>query len=71
VLVARREEQLKAVADRAVSHGASDAYVVVGDVTKEDDCKTVIDAAIQKYGRCKLIPSSATPLFELCGKKKN
>ena len=57
VLVARREEQLKAVADRAVSHGASDAHVVVGDVTKEDDCKMVVDAAVQKYGRCKSLLS--------------
>lgn len=51
VLVARREEQLKAVADRAVSHGASDAYVVVGDVTEEEDCKRVVNAAMEKYGR--------------------
>ena len=64
MLVARREEQLKAVADRAVSHGASDAHVVVGDVTSEDECKKVVEAAIQKYGRCKF-PYGCPPLMNL------
>ena len=54
VLVARREDQLRAVADRAITKGASDVHVLVGDMTKEDDCKSVIDATIHKYGRCKL-----------------
>ncbi|KAG0558653.1 hypothetical protein KC19_10G043700 [Ceratodon purpureus] len=51
VLVARREDQLRAVADRAITKGASDVHVLVGDMTKEDDCKSVIDATIHKYGR--------------------
>lgn len=67
VLMARREEQLKAVADRAISYGASDTYAIVGDVTNEGDCKAVVEAAIQKYGRRKklsgLSPQRITTLF--------
>lgn len=53
MLVARRENLLKEVADRAIVKGASDVKVIVGDVTKEEDCKLFVDETIKKYGRCK------------------
>lgn len=53
VLVARREALLKEVADRAVTKGASDVKVIIGDVTKESECKLFVDETIHKYGRCK------------------
>lgn len=57
VLVARREAQLTAVADRAVKKGASDVKVIVGDVTKEEECKRFIDETIAKFGQCKFVPA--------------
>ena len=54
-LVARRENLLNEVADRAMAKGASDVKVIVGDVTKEDDCKRFVDETIKKYGRCKTL----------------
>lgn len=53
VLVARREGLLKEVADRAVTKGASDVKVIIGDVTKESECKLFVDETVHKYGRCK------------------
>jgi len=51
VLVARREQQLHSVRDKAITLGAADAHVILGDVTKERDCEKVIEVAIQKFGR--------------------
>ncbi|XP_024356964.1 11-beta-hydroxysteroid dehydrogenase isoform X1 [Physcomitrium patens] len=50
-LVGRRENLLMEVADRAITRGASDVKVLVGDVTKEADCKRFLEETIQKYGR--------------------
>lgn len=43
-LVVRWEDQLRVVAGRAITQGASDVQVLVDDMTKEDDCKSVIAA---------------------------
>ena len=53
VLVARREEKLKAVAERARKLGAKHTHYFMGDVAKEADCKRFIDETIHRYGRCK------------------
>lgn len=50
VLVARRENRLKAVADKARTVGAKNVHVIAADVTKEEDCKRFIDETINLYG---------------------
>jgi NADP-dependent 3-hydroxy acid dehydrogenase YdfG len=39
VLCARREEELKAVADKCESLGAQLVHYTLADVTKTDDCR--------------------------------
>eukprot|EP00897_Mesotaenium_endlicherianum_P008383 jgi/Mesen1/7573/ME000392S06839 len=51
VLAARREEQLRKVANRASQLGSPDAFVVVADVSNEQDCKKIIDDTINRFGR--------------------
>ncbi|KAL2612422.1 hypothetical protein R1flu_024114 [Riccia fluitans] len=51
VLSARREEMLNSVAERARSMGAADTFVVVTDVSKEDDCKRLIEQTVNHYGQ--------------------
>ncbi|MCO5597611.1 hypothetical protein L7F22_051691 [Adiantum nelumboides] len=50
VLVARREERLRAVADRSSKLGAMHTHVITGDVAKEGDCQRFIDETIQRFG---------------------
>ncbi|KAL2612418.1 hypothetical protein R1flu_024110 [Riccia fluitans] len=51
VLSARREEKLNAVAELARTKGAADTFVVTTDVTSEDDCKSLIEQTINRFGR--------------------
>jgi short-subunit dehydrogenase len=51
--VARRQNLLEQVADRAMTKGATDVHVIAGDVTKQEECKRFVDETINKYGRCK------------------
>ena len=53
MLVARREECLKAVAEKSWSLGAKNVHVIAADVAKEEDCKNFIDETINLYGSCK------------------
>ena len=53
MLVARREDRLKAVADKSRSLGAKNVHVIAADVAKEEDCKRFIDETINLYGSCK------------------
>ncbi|CAM9674193.1 unnamed protein product, partial [Hapterophycus canaliculatus] len=50
VVAARREEKLKEVVGEIESAGG-EAVFVVGDVSKEADCKKMVDTAIEKFGR--------------------
>lgn len=54
VLVARREQLLQEVADKAMTKGAFDVQVIAGDVAHEQQCKRIVDETIAKYGRCKI-----------------
>jgi NADP-dependent 3-hydroxy acid dehydrogenase YdfG len=51
VLGARREAELRQVADDARRRGAADALVVVGDVTRRDDVDRLRDDALRRFGR--------------------
>jgi short-subunit dehydrogenase len=59
VLIARREDRLKAVADKSSSMGAPAVHVIAADVAKEEDCKKFIEETIRIYGRCKIHISNA------------
>eukprot|EP00752_Nemacystus_decipiens_P011786 g10457.t1 len=49
VIVARREDKLQAVADEIKSAGG-EAVVFAGDISKEADCKKMVDTAVEKFG---------------------
>ena len=51
VLVARREGRLRMVADRSIKRGAMDVRAITADVSKEDDCRRVIEDTVNHYGR--------------------
>eukprot|EP00903_Cladosiphon_okamuranus_P015721 g14511.t1 len=49
VIAARREDKLQEVADEINSAGG-EAIVVAGDISKEADCKKMVDTAVEKFG---------------------
>ncbi|XP_042509962.1 11-beta-hydroxysteroid dehydrogenase A-like [Macadamia integrifolia] len=51
VLVARREESLRKVAEKAGRLGSPDVLVVAADVSLVDQCKRFIDEAVNHFGR--------------------
>ncbi|XP_043694997.1 11-beta-hydroxysteroid dehydrogenase A-like [Telopea speciosissima] len=51
VLVARREESLRKVAEKAGNLGSPDVLVVPADVSRVDQCKQFIDEAVNHFGR--------------------
>ncbi|XP_062204594.1 11-beta-hydroxysteroid dehydrogenase 1A-like isoform X2 [Phragmites australis] len=51
VLVARREWNLRQVADQAFQLGAHDVIILPGDVANPDDCNRFVQATISHYGR--------------------
>ena len=59
VLAARREDRLQSVAEACQKLGSPEVETVIADVRKEDDCKAIIDRAVQKFKRreafCKLV----------------
>ncbi len=58
VLVARRESQLRAVAQRVLDAGGS-PMVIVADVSREDDCYRVIDAVATTHGHIDVLINNA------------
>ena len=53
VLVARREESLRTVADKARDLGSPEVIVVRADVSKVEECKRFVEEAVNHFGRCK------------------
>ncbi|KAM7471540.1 hypothetical protein LguiA_009723 [Lonicera macranthoides] len=51
VLVARREERLRAVADKARKLGSPDVIFICADVSMFEDCKRFVDESINHFGR--------------------
>nr|DAD34184.1 TPA_asm: hypothetical protein HUJ06_004824 [Nelumbo nucifera] len=51
VLIARRENSLREVARKAVGLGSPDVLVVGADVSKVDECKQFVEAAVNHFGR--------------------
>lgn len=58
VLTARRENRIKALADRIVAAGGQ-AVMVTGDVRSLTDVKAVIDKAMTTYGRIDILVNNA------------
>jgi len=50
ILSARRQEQLESVAASCRAAGAENVEVVICDVSKEVDCKNMIEKAVTNYG---------------------
>ncbi|KAI3869044.1 hypothetical protein MKW92_045628 [Papaver armeniacum] len=50
VLVARRENRLREVAEKAKKHGSPDVLVCVADVSRVEDCKRFVQDAIDHFG---------------------
>ncbi|KAE9467567.1 hypothetical protein C3L33_00503, partial [Rhododendron williamsianum] len=59
VLVARREKQLQEVACKARRLGSPDVIVETGDVSKVEDCKRFIDAALNHFGKLNHVVNNA------------
>jgi short-subunit dehydrogenase len=58
VLAARSGEALRIITDSLVSSGY-EAMSVVTDVTSEEDCKTLIEKTIEKYGTIDILINNA------------
>jgi NAD(P)-dependent dehydrogenase (short-subunit alcohol dehydrogenase family) len=58
VIAARREAENKKVVDEITKKGG-EIFAVKADLSKKQDCKKVIDAAIKKYGRIDILVNNA------------
>ncbi|CAL4102973.1 unnamed protein product, partial [Meganyctiphanes norvegica] len=58
-LTGRDQQALKDVAGLAQQRGITEAFVVVGDVGKDDDCANIITSTLQTYGRLDLLVNNA------------
>lgn len=58
VLVARRVDVLQSVAS-----GMSDALVVAADLSKEEDCRAMVEKTISRYGRIDILLNNAASII--------
>jgi NAD(P)-dependent dehydrogenase (short-subunit alcohol dehydrogenase family) len=54
----RREDRLREVAD-GIRQGGGSAAIAMGDVTKDADCRSLVDAAVQVFGRISILVNAA------------
>jgi NADP-dependent 3-hydroxy acid dehydrogenase YdfG len=59
VLVARREERLKDIADKINETGSQKVLVTTGDVTKKEDLETAVQKAKDEFGRIDFLINNA------------
>ncbi|MCO5554138.1 hypothetical protein L7F22_007664 [Adiantum nelumboides] len=68
VLAARREHLLREVAEECTSSGALDVSIVLTDVSKEEDCRRMVNSAISTFGSLDILVNNAgtthSSLFE-------
>jgi len=55
VLVARRAEKLQGIKEKCSGIGANSVTIVTADVSKEGDCKRIIDETVQIHGKINVI----------------
>ncbi|KAL9335416.1 hypothetical protein Peur_072597 [Populus x canadensis] len=69
-LAARREERLRAVADKARMLGSPDVIVISTDISKVEDCERFITEAVNHFGRLDHLVNNAgiiqIDMFEHC-----
>lgn len=69
-LAARREERLRAVADKARMLGSPDVIVISTDISKVEDCEGFITEAVNHFGRLDHLVNNAgiaqIDMFEHC-----
>ncbi|KAJ4850115.1 hypothetical protein Tsubulata_300585 [Turnera subulata] len=58
-LVARREDRLQEVAKKAKTLGSPDVVVIRADVTKPEDCKRLVDEAVNHFGQLNHLVNNA------------
>jgi short-subunit dehydrogenase len=58
VLAARSKEILEEV-EKSLRTSGSEAFAIVTDVTKEEDCKNLINKAVEKYGHIDILVNNA------------
>ncbi|RWR87015.1 11-beta-hydroxysteroid dehydrogenase 1B-like protein [Cinnamomum micranthum f. kanehirae] len=59
VLVARRERELRRVAENSLRLGSPDVIVAPADVTKPEDCKKAVDKAVSHFGQLNHVVANA------------
>ncbi|CAI5482373.1 unnamed protein product [Closterium sp. Yama58-4] len=59
VLAARREHRLRAVAEECMRLGAADVAVQRADMSTEEGCHAVVNAAVEHYGRINVLVCNA------------
>ena len=52
MLIARREDKLRFVADNCIKLGAMDVRAIRADASKEEDCRRFVEDTVNQYGRC-------------------
>uniref|UniRef100_A0A6N2NEU3 Uncharacterized protein n=1 Tax=Salix viminalis TaxID=40686 RepID=A0A6N2NEU3_SALVM len=69
-LSARREERLRAVADKARELGSPDVIVVITDISKVEDCERFVNEAMNHFGKLDHLVTNAgvaqIDMFEDC-----
>ncbi|GFZ17353.1 hydroxysteroid dehydrogenase 7 [Actinidia rufa] len=63
--LARRGGRLEAVATKASELGSPDVIIETGDVSRVEDCKRFVDAAVNRFGRLDHLVNNAG-IFPLC-----
>lgn len=54
-----QEFQAQAVAKKCVSNGVSNSLCQPGDITKDEECKHIVQAALDKWGRVDILINNA------------
>lgn len=59
IIAARRNKELMEVVKDIESKYSTEVLPVIADVSKEDDCKRIIDCCVEKYGRIDILINNA------------
>ncbi|KAJ4850113.1 hypothetical protein Tsubulata_100585 [Turnera subulata] len=69
-LVARREDRLREVANKARTLGSPDVITIQADISKSEDCKRLVDEAVNHFGQLNHLVNNAgvsqPGMFEDC-----
>lgn len=67
MLVARRENRLRGIAENARRMGARYVMIMAADVVKEDDCRRFVNETINVFGRGMflLLPFTSWSIFHI------